>query len=179
MANINTLVTQWSVNVTSLSNINNKCQSRKVRNVDFDSLLNLFENELSTQTGDLATFVVKFLNKRVPHYNWVGIYMIEGENLVLRTYSGPRETEHTKIKVGDGICGLAAKEELTVVVPDVSKDSRYIACFPETKSELVAPIFRDGKVTGEIDIDSDSVDPFSNNDKHFLDRIINLIGMRL
>ena len=105
--------------------------------------------------------------------------MIEGENLVLRTYSGPRETEHTKIKVGDGICGLAAKEELTVVIPDVSKDPRYIACFPETNSELVAPIFRDAKVTGEIDIDSDSVDPFSNNDKHFLDRIINLIGMRL
>ena len=144
--------------MTFLSNLNNKCKSRKVRNVDFDSLFNEFESELSTQKGDLAAFVVKFLNKRVPHYNWVGIYMVEGENLVLRTYSGPRETEHTKIKVGDGICGLAAKEELTVVVPDVSKDSRYIACFPETKSELVAPIFRDAKVTGEMEDEPDHRD---------------------
>ncbi len=85
----------------------------------------------------------------------------------------------TVIKVGDGICGLAAKEELTVVVPDVSKDSRYIACFPETKSEIVAPIFDEGRVTGEIDIDSDFVDPFTNEDKHFLDQITSLIGSKL
>ncbi|MCL4333452.1 MAG: GAF domain-containing protein [Candidatus Thermoplasmatota archaeon] len=150
-----------------------------MKGTDFDSLYKRFSSELKDQTGDIASFVVNFLNSNVPHYNWVGIYVIEGDDLVLRAYSGPKETEHTRIKVGDGICGLAAKEELTVVVPDVSKDSRYIACFPETKSEIVAPIFKDGKVTGEIDIDSDYVDPFSNQDKHFLDRIINLIGRRI
>ena len=150
-----------------------------MKTIDFDSLFKEFESELKIQKEDLASFVVQFLNKKIPHYNWVGIYMIDGENLVLRTYSGPKETEHTKIKVGDGICGLAAKKELTVIVPDVSKDSRYIACFPETKSELVAPIFKEGKVTGEVDIDSDFVNPFTNQDKHFLDRIINLIGRRL
>ncbi len=150
-----------------------------MKGTNFDSLFKKFESEVKTQSDDLATFVVRFLNTNVPHYNWVGIYMVEGDDLILGAYSGPRETEHTRIKVGDGICGLAAKEELTVIVPDVSKDSRYIACFPETKSEIVAPIFKDGKVTGEIDIDSDFVDPFTNQDKHFLDRIINLIGRRL
>jgi GAF domain-containing protein len=150
-----------------------------VKGTNFDSLFKEFERELKRQSEDVADFVVRFLNEKVPHYNWVGIYMVDGDDLVLRTYSGPKETEHTKIKVGEGICGLAAKEELTVIVPDVSKDSRYIACFPETKSEIVAPIFKDGKVTGEIDIDSDFVDPFSNLDKHFLDRIINLIGRRI
>ena len=150
-----------------------------MKGTNFDSLFKKFESEVKTQSDDLATFVVRFLNTNVPHYNWVGIYMVEGDDLILGAYSGPRETEHTRRKVGDGICGLAAKEELTVIVPDVSKDSRYIACFPETKSEIVAPIFKDGKVTGEIDIDSDFVDPFTNQDKHFLDRIINLIGRRL
>ncbi len=150
-----------------------------MKGTNFDSLFKEFERELKRQSEDVADFVVRFLNEKVPHYNWVGIYMVDGDDLVLRTYSGPKETEHTKIKVGEGICGLAAKEELTVIVPDVSKDSRYIACFPETKSEIVAPIFKDGKVTGEIDIDSDFVDPFSNLDKHFLDRIINLIGRRI
>jgi GAF domain-containing protein len=150
-----------------------------VKETDFDSLFVEFEREVIAQKGDLATFVVRFLNNSVAHFNWVGIYMVEGDDLILRSYSGPRETEHTRIKVGDGICGLAAREELTVIVPDVSKDSRYIACFPETKSELVAPIFKDGKVTGEIDIDSDFVDPFTDRDKHFLTKIINLIGSKL
>ncbi len=150
-----------------------------MKGTNFDSLFKKFESEMKVQSDDLATFVVRFLNTNVPHYNWVGIYTVDGDDLILGAYSGPRETEHTRIKVGDGICGIAAKEELTVIVPDVSKDSRYIACFPETKSEIVAPIFKDGKVTGEIDIDSDFVDPFTNQDKHFLDRIINLIGRRL
>ncbi len=146
---------------------------------DFNSLFRQFEKEVRGQESDVASFVVGFLNSKVPHYNWVGIYLIEGDDLVLRAYSGPKETEHTRIKVGDGICGLAAKKELTVVVPDVTKDSRYIACFPETKSEIVSPIFDQGRVTGEIDIDSDFVDPFTNQDKHFLDQITNLIGSKL
>ena len=150
-----------------------------MQNTDFNALFKEFESELKSGKGEVASITVKFLNRRVNHYNWVGIYMVHDDDLELLTYSGPKETEHTKIKVGDGICGLAAKEELTVVVPDVSKDSRYIACFPETKSEIVAPIFRDGKVIGEIDIDSDFVDPFTNQDRHFLEQITNLIGRRL
>ena len=150
-----------------------------MQNTDFNALFKEFEARLKSGKGDVASLTVEFLNKKVRHYNWVGIYMIRGDDLELLTYSGPKETEHTRIKVGDGICGLAAKEELTVVVPDVSRDPRYIACFPETKSEIVAPIFRDGKVIGEVDIDSDFVDPFTNQDRHFLDKITNLIGRRL
>ncbi|MFG1445774.1 MAG: GAF domain-containing protein [Thermoplasmatales archaeon] len=150
-----------------------------MHNTDFNLLIKEFEAELKSGKGDVASLAVKFLNKKVGHYNWVGIYMVHGDDLELLTYSGPKETEHTRIKVGDGICGLAAKEELTVVVPDVSRDPRYIACFPETKSEIVAPIFRDGKVIGEVDIDSDFVDPFTNQDRHFLEQITNLIGRRL
>lgn len=162
-----------------LQKLNNRSKSQEVDAEDFNGLTREFSIELEIHKEDALEFTVKFLNSKVPHYSWVGIYMVKGEYLILRTFSGPKETEHTMIKIGDGICGLAAKEELTVIVPDVAKDSRYISCFPETKSELVSPIFKDGKVVGEIDIDSDFIDPFSNEDKHFLERIRNLIGMRL
>jgi L-methionine (R)-S-oxide reductase len=99
--------------------------------------------------------------------------------LVLRAWDGPEATEHVRIKIGEGICGLAAKEQFTVVVPDVSKDSRYIACFPNTKSEIVVPIFNNGKVIGEIDIDSDLIDPFDKKDEHFLESIANFLGSLL
>lgn len=144
----------------------------------FEDLYNEFEEQVKGAAGRETQFTVEFLNRNIPHYNWVGIYMVEGNDLVLRAFSGPKETEHTRIRIGDGLCGLAAKEELVVIVPDVSKDTRYISCFPETKSEIVVPMFRDGGVVGEIDIDSDFVDPFTDDDKHFLERIINLIGRR-
>ncbi|MEM4089189.1 MAG: GAF domain-containing protein, partial [Thermoplasmatales archaeon] len=94
-------------------------------------------------------------------------------------YSGPKATEHTRIRIGFGICGLAAKNAETIVVPDVSKDPRYISCFLETKSEIVVPIFKDGKVIGEIDIDSDSLNPFTDKDNLFLERVANLLGRRI
>jgi GAF domain-containing protein len=144
----------------------------------FSSMLIDYKSGLEKMKGDVFEYTVKFLNERIPHYNWVGIYIVEGNDLVLRTYSGPKETEHTRIKIGDGICGLAAKEQFTVVVPDVSKESKYISCFPETKSEIVVPIFKGREVIGEIDIDSDFLNPFVNEDRHFLEEIANLIGRR-
>jgi GAF domain-containing protein len=146
---------------------------------DFSSLIHKFGEIVKKNKGDLSDVTVKFLNENVPHYNWVGIYIVQGGDLVLKTYSGPKETEHTRIKIGFGICGLAAKEGITVIVPDVSKDSRYISCFLETRSEMVVPLFRDSKVIGEIDIDSDFLDPFTDEDKDFIAGIINLIGRRL
>ncbi len=78
--------------------------------------------------------------KDIPHYTWVGIYLLEGEDLVLRHYLG-RPTEHTRIKIGQGICGAAIVDEQTIIVPDVCVDKRYIECSPETKSEIVVPIW--------------------------------------
>lgn len=145
---------------------------------DFSGILKEYQTSLKSSEKGNLDFCAKFLNDKVPHYDWVGIYMIKGEELVLETFSGKRETVHTRIKVGDGICGLAAEEQFTVIVPDVSKEPKYISCFPETKSEIVVPIFKGEKVIGEIDIDSDSLNPFSEEDKNFLEEIANLIGRR-
>ncbi len=113
-------------------------------------------------------YVAGHLRSSFPHYSWVGIYLLDGDVLRLTAWKGERATEHTAIPVGQGICGLAARTKETVVVPDVSKDERYLACFPSTKSEIVVPILADGHVLGEIDIDSDQLDAFRPQDEQFL-----------
>ena len=101
--------------------------------------------------------MVKLLHERMLKYNWVGFYMLEPgakpPMLVLGAFEGAM-TPHTRIPLNQGICGAAASSGQTVVVDDVSKDPRYLACSLETKSEIVVPVFVHGKVVGELDIDS-------------------------
>ena len=118
----------------------------------------------------ILDFVVRELRK-FPHYNWVGVYLVEGDELVLAGWNGPAATQHTRIPLGEGICGRAAQTRETVVVGDVSKEPRYLECFPNTRSEIVVPILRDGLAIGEIDIDSETLDPFGGKDRVFLERI--------
>jgi GAF domain-containing protein len=113
--------------------------------------------------------VCQELYERFGHYSWVGIYVVEGDDLVLSVWSGEEETEHTRIPVGSGICGLAAATGETELVPDVSERPEFIACFPTTKSEVVVPIQGSGPVLGEIDIDSDTLDAFDATDRFFLE----------
>lgn len=121
---------------------------------------------------------VSFLRRNVAHYNWVGVYMLEGDELVLKAWDGPEATQHVRIPIGKGICGLAARERRTVIVSDVNADSRYLACFPYTKSEIVVPIFKDSKVIGEIDIDSNMLHAFTERDREFLEGVAALLGER-
>ena len=137
--------------------------------------------EKETQSLDFPKTVeaaVKFLRKQVKHYNWVGIYMLESEELVLRAWDGPEATEHVRISVGAGICGLAARERRTVMVGDVNADPRYLACFPYTHSEIVVPIFKNRKVIGEIDIDSDTLHAFAEKDRSFLEQVAHFLGTK-
>lgn len=123
----------------------------------------------------------KLLAERVPHYDWVGFYLVDGENereLVLGPYVG-EPTEHTRIGFGQGICGQAAEREETFVVPDVAEQDNYLSCSLRVRSEIVVPIFREGRVVGEIDIDSHTVDPFGPEDRIFLERIASLLGPML
>lgn len=120
--------------------------------------------------------VCKILRREMPHYNWVGVYSLQGQELALEAWDGPQATEHVRIPVGQGICGLAAREAKSVVVDDVSKDPRYLACFLGTRSEIVVPIFRRGKVIGEIDIDSDRPAAFNDLDRQFLEWLADLLS---
>jgi L-methionine (R)-S-oxide reductase len=120
--------------------------------------------------------VVAVLHERFDHYSWVGIYLVEGDELVLGPWQGPEATEHVRIPVGQGICGSAAATGRTEVVDDVNADPRYLACFPSTRSEIVVPIAYQGRVVGEIDIDSDEPAAFTERDRTFLERVALLIS---
>jgi L-methionine (R)-S-oxide reductase len=125
---------------------------------------------------DVLRQVVDVLHDRCAHYSWVGIYFVEGDELVLGPWKGPQATEHVRIPVGQGICGAAAASGRTEVVDDVNADPRYLACFPSTRSEIVVPIAYEGRVVGEIDIDSDEPAAFTDEDRVFLERVAQLIS---
>ena len=99
------------------------------------------------------------LKRRMPDYSWVGIYLLDGNELVLGPFEG-KPSPHTRIPLGRGICGAAAAEKATIIVDDVNADPRYLACSIETKSEIVVPIMKGNEVLGEIDIDSDRLAAF-------------------
>ena len=116
------------------------------------------------------------LRERFSHYCWVGIYLLRGEELVLAAWDGKGATEHVRIPLGRGICGRAAREGRTVNVPDVRASAEYLACFLETRSEIVVPILRGEEVLGEIDIDGDQVDPYDASDEAFLSQVARLVS---
>lgn len=112
---------------------------------------------------------VRILKRDFPKYDWVGIYLVEGGELVVHNYVGA-PTPHTRIPIGAGICGAAVAEAQTIIVPDVHADPRYLACSLETKSEIVVPI-QGRRIHGEIDIDSHTRDAFWQNDRRVLEHM--------
>ena len=119
--------------------------------------------------------IVDFLYTHFSHYTWVGIYLVKGNMLHLDSWSGKQATEHTKIPIGQGVCGSAAQTGTTEVVDDVHADKRYLACFISTRSEIVVPIKHNNIVIGEIDIDSDTPQAFTKQDVSFLEKIADML----
>ena len=124
-----------------------------------------------SQRKAILDFTCKELRRMFPHFTWVGVYRVEGDALVLHGWAGPAATVHTRIPIGQGICGLAARTGTTVNVPDVHADARYLECFVSTNAEIVVPIARDGTVVGEIDVDSDERDAFDTRDAALLEAL--------
>ena len=127
-------------------------------------------------SDDILRRVVDLLHDRFDAYSWIGIYFVEGDELVLGPWRGPQATEHVRIPVGQGICGAAAASGRTEIVDDVNADPRYLACFPSTRSEIVVPVRYDDIVVAEIDIDSDEQAAFGEADREFLERVAELLA---
>jgi L-methionine (R)-S-oxide reductase len=119
--------------------------------------------------------VVGRLSQR-DRFDWVGVYMVEGGELVLGPYRGPAPTGHERIPMGEGVCGAVAESGETEVVPDVSARGGHIQCFIGTKSEVVAPIVRNGRVVGVLDIDSDTLDAFGPDEVKLVEDAAGEIG---
>ncbi len=116
--------------------------------------------------------ICEILEANIDYYNWVGFYFKNGDKneLKLGPYVG-ESTNHTIIPFGKGICGQVAVSNENFVVPDVAAQDNYIACSITVKAEIVIPIFVNGENIGQIDIDSNTPDPFSKADEHFLEFI--------
>src|SRR5229473_6666802 len=148
--------------------------------------------EVRNQVADLARAaptahvfmqkMVKLLHERMLKYNWVGFYLLEPgaepPMLVLGAFEGA-VTPHVRIPLNQGICGAAASSGQTVIVDDVSKDPRYLACSLETKSEIVVPIFVHGQVVGELDIDSHFPAAFGAEDQSLVQYCAEVVGKKL
>ncbi|WP_369048992.1 GAF domain-containing protein [Tenacibaculum sp. UWU-22] len=126
----------------------------------------------TTSTEEKLQAICNYLKTEVPYYDWVGFYFKNGDKkeLKLAQYAG-EETEHVIIPFGKGICGQVAVSNKNFVVQDVSKQDNYISCGWKVKSEIVVPIFINGKNVGQIDIDSHTANPFTKQDEELLEYV--------
>jgi len=120
---------------------------------------------------------VRVLKQEREQYNWVGIYLLEGDTLVLHNYIG-KPTEHTRIPVGRGVCGAAVAERTNKTIADVAAIDNYLACSLETRAEIVVLIRRGDEIFGQIDIDSDTANAFTSEDESLLSEVANLLARR-
>jgi L-methionine (R)-S-oxide reductase len=111
-------------------------------------------------------------------YTSVYLYMLRGDDLVLEAFAG-RETEHTRIAVGQGVCGTAVSTGQDQNVPDVRAISNYLACNAWTRSELVVLIRRGATILGQIDIDSDEPDPFTAEEEGAVRKVADALAVLL
>ena len=133
----------------------------------------------TTELQALYDGVCRILNEEIPTHNWVGIYLVEGDELALAAWRGPQATEHVRIPLGQGICGAAATSGETIVVDDVNADPRYLACFLNTRAEIVVPIKDEWRVYGELDVDSDHRGAFGLADRQLLEDVAHRLAERI
>jgi GAF domain-containing protein len=138
----------------------------------YDTLAGSLPAAIAAATDRQAAMfrAITTLKEALPHYAWVGIYILEGAELVLGPYLG-KPSPHTRIPLNRGICGAAASEKATIIVDDVNSDPRYLACSLDTRSEIVVPILLGDVVLGEIDIDSDAPAAFTSADRGLLEQV--------
>ena len=128
------------------------------------------------QRDELLREAIRLIEIAEADYDWVGIYLLEADELVLFDYIG-EETEHVRIAVGDGVCGTAVAEDRNLNIPDVRAIDNYIACSMGTRSEIVV-LMRDadGEIVGQLDLDSDAPAAFDGRDEAELRIVADWLG---
>lgn len=141
----------------------------------YQALLPQIKGLLQGETDLIANLAnVTAALKEQFNWLWVGFYLVKNNELVLAPFQGP--VACTRIKKGRGVCGISWAQEKTLIVADVEKFPGHIACSNLSKSEIVIPLFKNNKVVGVLDIDSNELDQFDTTDQKYLEEIISLIS---
>lgn len=141
----------------------------------FDSIAAIWRDEGGEALDDIALMatISSILAHRFPHFYWTGFYRVCGNRLVVGPYIGT--VGCLQIEFGSGVCGTAAEKRETIIVPDVNQFPGHIACDPNSKSEIVVPVFApDGELIAVLDVDSDRLDAFADDDQRGLEKIVAL-----
>ena len=143
----------------------------------YDSILPQISSLLDGESDQIANMAnVCAALKEQFNFFWVGFYMVKGNELVLGPFQGP--VACTRIKLGKGVCGSAWEQKKTLIVPDVDLFPGHIACSSASKSEIVIPIIRSGKMIGVLDVDSEELNSFDETDADYLLQILEFIEFR-
>jgi GAF domain-containing protein len=142
-----------------------------------DEIAAIWREEGGATLDDIALMatISSVLANHFPHFFWTGFYRVCGDRLVVGPYMGT--VGCLQIDFGRGVCGTAAARRETIIVPDVTKFPGHIACDPRSKSEIVVPVFdRDRELVAVLDVDSDRLDAFDDEDRSGLERIVALFA---
>ena len=144
------------------------------KKTQYESLLPQIQGLLSGETNLIANLgnIAAALKEQF-NWLWVGFYWIQEDELVLGPFQGP--VACTRIKKGRGVCGTSWKKEATIIVDDVEKFPGHIACSSSSKSEIVLPVFKEGKILGVLDVDSSELAQFDAVDQVYLEKILAMI----
>jgi len=144
------------------------------KKTQYESLIPQIQGLLSGETNLIANLgnIAAALKEQF-NWLWVGFYWIQEDELVLGPFQGP--VACTRIKKGRGVCGTSWEKEATIIVEDVEKFPGHIACSSSSKSEIVLPVFKEGKMVGVLDVDSSELAQFDAVDQVYLEKILVLI----
>ena len=144
------------------------------KKTQYESLLPQIQGLLSGETNLVANLgnIAAALKEQF-NWLWVGFYWIIEDELVLGPFQGP--VACTRIKKGRGVCGTSWEKEVTIIVADVEKFPGHIACSSSSKSEIVLPVFKEGKILGVLDVDSSELAQFDEVDQLYLEKILAMI----
>lgn len=143
----------------------------------YDGIVAIWRDEGGETLDDIALMATinSILSHAFPHFFWTGFYRVCGDRLVVGPYIGT--VGCLQIEFGRGVCGTAAAQRETILVPDVTKFPGHIACDPNSRSEIVVPVFdRDRTLIAVLDVDSDQLDAFDEEDRAGLERIVALFA---
>lgn len=149
--------------------------SRGTKEEQYEALLPQIKSLLEGETDLVANLAnIAAALKEQFGWLWVGFYLVKEDELVLGPFQGP--VACTRIKMGRGVCGTSWAKRETLIVPDVEKFPGHIACSSLSRSEIVLPLMKDNEVMGVLDVDSTDLNTFTEQDKHYLQQIIDLIA---